>query len=43
MYAKESQHQKVMISFYEKITLATFELLDKGIEICCSRIFSYNF
>lgn len=33
MYAKESQHQKVVVSFYEKITLATLELLDKGIEI----------
>ncbi|CAB3981584.1 importin-13 isoform X2 [Paramuricea clavata] len=29
MYAKESQHQKVMVSFYEKMTLATLELLGK--------------
>ncbi len=33
MYAKESQHQKVMVTFYEKMTLATLELLNRGMEI----------
>ena len=30
MYAKESHHQNVMVNFYEKMTLATLELLEKG-------------
>ncbi|XP_028412939.1 importin-13-like isoform X2 [Dendronephthya gigantea] len=29
MYSKESQHQKVMLIFYEKMTLSTLELLEK--------------
>lgn len=30
IYAKESQQQKVMVNLYEKMTMATLELLDKG-------------
>lgn len=30
MYGKESQYQKVIYTFYEKMTLATLELLEKG-------------
>ena len=31
MYAKESKQQKVLLTFYEKMTMATLELLEKGI------------
>lgn len=30
MYAKESQHQEVIFTFFEKMALASLELLQKG-------------
>ena len=30
MYAKESQHQKVIFTFFEKMALVTLDLLQKG-------------